>query len=81
MLFLNKKSTNKDVNSAYSKAGPFLSIVYFFIASIFLFGFIGYKIDQAFGYDFVFLLTGLFAGFTLGFYKLYIIVKHMDEDK
>jgi F0F1-type ATP synthase assembly protein I len=76
-----KKNNQKEINSAYSKAGPFLSITYFFMSAMVIFGFIGYKIDQAFGYDFLFLLIGLFLGFSLGFYKLYIVISNLENDR
>lgn len=81
MLHLTKKKDNqKKINSAFSKAGPYLSISYFFMSAMVIFGFIGYKIDQAYNFEFLFLLTGLFLGFALGFYKLYIVISNPEQD-
>ncbi|NOG46522.1 MAG: AtpZ/AtpI family protein [Calditrichaeota bacterium] len=81
MSFVKKKKDNqKEINSAYSKAGPYLNITYFFISAMIIFGFVGYKIDQAYGFNFLFLLIGLFVGLSLGFYKLYIVITHIEKD-
>ncbi len=74
------KEFQKEVNSSFSKAGPYLSIVYFFMASILILGFIGYKADQYFNFDFVFLLTGLFSGFALGFYNMYKVISGLNNN-
>ena len=81
MAFFKKKKENQQpINAAFSKAGPYLNISYFFISAMALFGFVGFKIDQAYDYDFIFLLIGLFFGFFLGFYYLYIVISNSKND-
>jgi F0F1-type ATP synthase assembly protein I len=77
---IKNNDDQKEVRSAFSTAGPYLSISYFFMSAMIIFGYIGYKLDQAYGFDFLFLLIGLFIGFALGFYKLYIVISNMEKD-
>ena len=79
-FFKKKKDNQREINSAFSKAGPYLNITYFFISAMVIFGFVGHKIDQSYNFDFLFLLIGLFLGFALGFYKLYIVISNLEKD-
>ena len=79
-FFKAKKENQKEISSAFSKAGPYLNITYFFISAMSIFGFIGYKIDQSYGFDSVFLLIGLFIGLALGFYNVYIVISQIEKD-
>jgi F0F1-type ATP synthase assembly protein I len=56
-----------------------LNIAYFFIGSIAVLGFAGYKLDQYLGFEFLFLLTGLFCGLVLGFYHMYKVIKELEK--
>jgi len=75
----NKKSTQKEINSAFVKAGPYLNIGYFFIGAIILFGYIGYKLDQWLQTGFVFLLSGLLLSLVLGFYNLFKVLSQLND--
>ena len=75
----NKKSTQRQVHSAFSKAGPYLNIGYFFIGGMILFGYIGYKMDQWLQTKVIFLLLGLFLALALGFYNMYKVISQMDD--
>ncbi len=79
-LLKKNKEDQQEINSAFSKAGPYLNIIYFFMSAMIIFGFIGYKLDQFYKFDFLFLLIGLFSGFSLGFYKLYILISNIEKD-
>lgn len=79
MVEKSDKSDNKEINSAFSKAGPYLNIGYFFIGGIALFGFIGYQLDHYFHSKVIFLLTGLFLALGLGFYNLYKVISQIDN--
>lgn len=75
----DKKSKQKDINSAYAKAGPYLNIAYFFMAAMLLFGYIGYKIDQWARTGFLFVLSGLFLALGLGFYNMYKVISQLND--
>jgi len=75
----NKKSSQREINSAFVKAGPYLNIGYFFIGAILLFGYIGYKADQWAQTGFVFLLTGLFLALGLGFYNMFKVLSQLND--
>jgi len=75
----NKKSTQKEINSAFVKAGPYLNIGYFFIGAIVLFGYIGYKADQWAKTGFIFLLSGLFMALGLGFYNMFKVLSQLND--
>lgn len=71
--------SQKENNSVFSKAGPYLNIGYFFIGSISLFGFLGYKADQYFNSKVLFLLLGLFSGLALGFYNMFKLLAQLEK--
>lgn len=79
-----KKKDNfkhKKINSAFVNAGPYLSIGYFFIGAFALFGFIGYKVDQAYGLKPLFVLIGLFLALALSFYNMYKVISNIEKKK
>ena len=73
------KSTHKEINSAFTKAGPYLNIGYFLLGAIILFGYIGYKIDKWLQTDFVFLLSGLLLALALGFYNMFKVLSQLND--
>jgi F0F1-type ATP synthase assembly protein I len=75
----NKKSSQKEINSAFVKAGPYLNIGYFFIGAILLFGYFGYKADQWAQTDYIFLLSGLFMALGLGFYNMFKVLSQLND--
>jgi len=74
-----KKTTQKKINSAFVKAGPYLNIGYFFIGGMILFGYVGYKMDQWLQTKFIFLLIGLFTALALGFYNMYKVLSQLND--
>ena len=74
-----KPEDKNQIQSAYSKAGPFLNIGYFFIGGIGLFGYIGYKLDKYLEFKVLFLLLGLFLGLSLGFYNLFKVISNLEN--
>lgn len=76
----SSENDKKQINSAFVQAGPYLSIAYFFMGSMAVLGFIGYKLDQFFNYKFVFLLSGLFMGLVLGFYHMYKVIRQLEKN-
>jgi F0F1-type ATP synthase assembly protein I len=75
----NKESKQKEINSAFAKAGPYLNIGYFLMAAMILFGYIGYKIDQWARTGFLFLLCGLFLALGLSFYNMYKVLSQLNN--
>jgi len=75
----DKASTQKEINSAFSKAGPYLNIGYFFIGGMVLFGYIGYKMDQWLQTKVIFLLSGIFLALALGFYNMFKVLSKLED--
>ena len=75
----NNTSTQKKINTAFEKAGPYLNIGYFFIGGMILFGYIGYKLDQWIGSKVIFLLLGLFMALALGFYNMFKVLSQINN--
>ena len=82
MFKIKKEVTDKHIiNSAFAQAGPYLNIVYFFMGSMAVFGFIGYYLDKWLRFDFLFVLIGLFLGFAFGFYHMFKVISQMQKKK
>lgn len=75
----SNKNNQKQVNSAFVQAGPYLNITYFFIGSMSVLGFSGYYFDKSFGWSFAGVLSGLFLGLILGFYHMYKVIRQMEN--
>ena len=76
------QKTDRQVNetvSAFQKAAPYLNIVYTFFGSIILFGYGGYLLDEWLDRAPVFLISGVFLGFGLGFYRMIKVVKDLER--
>ena len=80
---MKKKETSRqrEINSAFSKAGPYLNIGYFFIGAIALFGYLGYKLDQAYETNSIFMLVGLFIALGLSFYNMFKVISQIENKK
>jgi F0F1-type ATP synthase assembly protein I len=79
---LGNKQNKKDrqsINSSFAKAGPYLNIGYFFMASMFVFGLIGHFVDTTYEYNNMFLLTGLFVGLIFGFYNMFKVISQIEK--
>jgi len=80
VLFGKKNTENqKNINSSFAAAGPYLNIGYFFMASMFIFGFVGHLIDKKYQFNSIFLLAGLFVGLIFGFYNMYKVISQMEK--
>jgi len=69
----------KKINRAFGTAGPYMSISYFFMAGIGLFGFIGYRVDLSYNTKPIFVLVGMFAGLALGFYNMMKVLSQLKD--
>ncbi|MBD3226224.1 MAG: hypothetical protein GF313_15965 [Caldithrix sp.] len=69
----------QEIQSAYQKAGPYLTIAYVFIGGILFFGFVGYYIDQKSHLEPLFLILGVFLGLGLGFYHMIKTIQNMER--
>lgn len=77
----SKRRQRREIAAAFQKAGPFLSIAYAFFGGILFLGYIGYRLDLKFGKSPLFIVTGVFAGFILGFYRLIKVVNELEKDR
>ena len=68
-----------DSAKSFRKAAPYLSSVYTFMASIGIFGYLGYWVDKKFETKPWLLLVGLFFGLGIGFYQFYKVL--IQEEK
>ncbi len=78
---MKKKQSQPPTNKAFVQAGPYLSIAYSFMGGIFLFGYLGYKLDALFNSKAVFLIIGVFMGFGLGVYRMILVLRNMENKK
>jgi F0F1-type ATP synthase assembly protein I len=77
---MNKKGTNNFAQS-FRKAAPYLSSIYALMASIGIFGYVGYWADTRYETRPIFLLIGLFLGLGIGFYQFYkVLMKQEDQE-
>ena len=74
-----KQENRKDILNAFQKAAPYLNIVYTFFGSILILGYVGYLLDEYLQKRPIFLISGVFLGFILGFYNLIKIVNHLEK--
>ena len=66
-----KNSNFSELVSAYRKAAPYINSVYTILASIALFGLIGWWLDGYFDSKPVLIICGLMVGFFVGFYSFF----------
>jgi F0F1-type ATP synthase assembly protein I len=69
----------KNLSDSFKKAGPYINISYVLIASIAMLGALGWWIDQRSGTEPLFIITGIFAGFFLGMYNLFQVLKKLEK--
>jgi len=74
-----KKENQKDIVSSFQKAAPYLNIVYTFFGSIIILGYVGFLLDDYFQKRPIFLISGVFLGFILGFYNLIKMVNQLEK--
>ncbi|MCB0283263.1 MAG: AtpZ/AtpI family protein [Calditrichaeota bacterium] len=75
----NNKTDQKQVNSAFAQAGPYLNIAYFFIGSMAVLGVSGHYLDKFLSWHFTGVLIGLFLGLILGFYHMYKVINQLEN--
>jgi F0F1-type ATP synthase assembly protein I len=68
-----------DFAKSFRKAAPYLNSVYAFMASIGIFGYMGYWADAKFETRPLLLLIGLFIGLGIGFYQFYRVLMKQEE--
>lgn len=78
---MKKKQHQRSINKAFVQAGPYLSIAYSFMGGIFLFGYLGYKLDALINSKAIFLIIGVFLGFGLGVYRMILVLRNLDNKK
>ena len=69
-----KKSTLNSflsIQKVINQAGPAASASYALIASLLIFTFIGYRIDNSFGSSPIGIIVGIIFGLVIGFYQLF----------
>jgi F0F1-type ATP synthase assembly protein I len=68
-----------DFSKSFRKAIPYLNSIYTFMASIALFGFLGYWADKKFTSKPWLLIFGLLMGLGFGFYQFYKVLMRQEE--
>ncbi len=74
-----ESSTSGEVRGAFQKAGPYINIGYVLMGSVFLFAWLGYKVDKAYNTEPLLLVIGLFFGFALGLYNMVKVLKQINK--
>lgn len=74
-----KTGRDREVQSSFRKAAPYLNIGYTLIGGVLFFGYFGNLLDKKTGNGPIFLLLGLFLGLGLGFYNMYKVIKNMEQ--
>jgi len=64
---------------AFQKAAPYLNMVYTFFGSIIILGYLGYLLDEYLQKRPIFLISGVFLGFILGFYSLIKTINQLEK--
>jgi ATP synthase protein I len=77
---MSRKGLN-DFSQSFRKAGPYLGSIYSLMASIGIFGYIGYWIDTKYETRPLFLLIGLFLGLGIGFYQFYKVLMRQEKQE
>ena len=74
-----RKSQISDTAGDLNKAGPYINIAYMLIASIAMMGGIGWWLDSVFDLKPALTISGIMAGFFLGMYNLFKMLKKMEK--
>ena len=75
----SRQQAIKNLSDSFNKAGPYINISYVLIASIAMLGALGWWIDKRSGTEPLFIITGIFAGFFLGLYNLFHVLKNLEK--
>ena len=70
----------KGATGAYQKAAPYINISYVLLASIAMFGGLGWWLDDLFVTKPLLTVLGIIGGLFLGFYNLYKVVSKLEKD-
>jgi len=76
---VKKKRKQYALGSSFQQAAPYLSIAYSFMGGIFLFGYVGYRLDGYYGTKALFLISGVFLGFGLGIYRMVLVLRDLGK--
>lgn len=76
----DQESQVPSLSNSYRKAMPYLNLVYVFIASIAMFGFLGWYADEYFQIVPLFTVLGIFIGLGIGFRSLLKSLKQLEEE-
>ena len=75
----NRGSQLSNFSIAYRKAMPYINLVYVLLASIIMFGALGWFGDKYFQTKPFFLIIGLFLGLGIGFYSFFKSLKQIEK--
>ena len=78
---MRKKTVQSGIARSFQNAAPYLSVVYAFFGSIIFFGYLGYLADEKWHQKPLFLITGVFLGFALGFYRMIKLITEQENTK
>ena len=76
----DQESQVSNLSTAYRKAAPYLNLVYVLIASILMFGALGWFADDFFQAKPIFTVLGIFVGLGIGFYSFFKSLKQLEKN-
>ncbi len=68
-----------NLTDAYRKAAPYINSTYVLMASVGLFGLLGWWLDSYTETEPLFFILGLFAGLITGFYNFYKVIQNLNK--
>ena len=78
---MKNNQAQRKAAGAFRNAAPYLNIVYTFFGAIIFFGYLGNWLDGKFEMRPWFLISGVFIGFALGFYRMMKVVNELEREK
>lgn len=74
-----KPTDPNNLSRAFRSAAPYINVVYVFIASVLMFGAVGWWLDKELNTQPMLIIIGLFGGMISGFYYLLKVIKQLER--
>ncbi len=74
-----KRNVIPELQKAFQKAAPYLSIVYVMMGGVLFFGYIGNYLDQKWHSSPLGIIIGVFLGFALGLYNMLKVLQQINR--
>ena len=75
----NQESHLSNLSIAYKKAMPYINLVYVLLASIIMFGALGWFGDKYFQTKPILTIIGIFSGLGIGFYNFFKSIERLEK--